>query len=224
MPLPQSQMRAGVSTACPVAFDIARAHVLTGVALLGRAAARVWDVLPPSGMGSLKASWDVARVAFGELAAGLDILELGQRAVRNTAAVLTAASHVLCHSATASTHFLLSDRGRLCASSVACGAGGAACLCLSSHPNWGALQTESVVGCAVSVGAVVTAARHLELSSHPASNHHLVAAGAAVGAALGRVLVHAYDSLQRAKVPLHSFLLALGGMALLVDGAIILSS
>jgi len=70
---------------------------------------------------------------------------------------------------------------------------------------------------------VVTAARHLDLSPHTARSH-LVAAGVVVGAALGRVLVYAYDSLQRAKVPLYSFLFALGGLALLVDGAIILSS
>lgn len=155
--------------------------------------------------------------------------ELGARVARAATAMLCAASSAVCtirtllvDSAISGTQFLLSDSGRQSVAGLACGAAGVCCLFVAAHPNWGSVQTEAVASCAVSVGCVVTAARHLEISA-TIPQRYLIAAGGAAGAALGCVLVYAYRSLQRAKVPLYSFVSVIGGMALLVDGAILVS-
>ena len=187
--------------------------------------AHIHSLLP-----GLEAHVRSARDVVYRFGADVDFHNLGARGARAAAATLSAASSVVCtirtllvDSASAGTSFLLSENGRQCMAGLACGTSGAGCLCLAAHPNWSSVQTESVVSCAVSVGCVLTAARHLEVCAD-VPQRYLVVAGGAVGAALGWVFVAAYRSLQRAKVPLYSFLFVIGGMALLVDGAIIISN
>jgi len=119
--------------------------------------------------------------------------------------------------------FIFSAQGKSSLASIACGGTGLICIHLSSHPNWKGVRTRGIVSCLFLSGASATGAKHLELpSSLP--QHVLIGGGSLIGLVTGTALLSLYRSLQRAKIPVMSAVGAMGGLSLVLNGAVILAN